>query len=716
MKKFICYLLLLTLLPSIGSSQNVDELITLKFQQTTIENNEYFVIHLNLKKDWHVYWKNPGDSGIATNWTFTLKNNSIALDMLEWPAPKLHKEAGNLWTFGYNDENTFFANIKKNNNKKDELILVAEFLVCKELCIPAKFTFNFDVLNGKISVPAELTLSLNEKDLNEKLLSLPQIVKMPENWSYRLYHLENSTQLRLIFNFPETDEAPIDDHLLTPFLAQPLNFRHFDFASGQFTMDIDWDGQYIEPKEPLPTDGNFAKKYFLKFLWHQSGNKNSVLNLSIDQFTTLSQTEWDNLKKNQQNSEKTIQDNLTSNQNSKTSFILMLFFALLGGFILNFMPCVLPVISLKLYSLIQHKQKLRSDLIKHHGSYTLGVLLSFWVFALIIVLLKQSGEAIGWGFQLQSPTFVWIMILVFSILSFNLFGLFEFKTPGGKLISNFRSDHPYIDDFMAGLLAVIVATPCSAPFLGPALTYAFSENALIIFSMFTSMALGLSLPFILTALMPSSLKFLPRPGAWMNTFKYIMGLALLISCLWLFEVLQYLGNFSTISFMLYFVLILLFFTFFIYQKEKKLTPLVILMIALSIFHVGRSFYMLQHQFTNLSEDNINLKWQIWNEEKIDELLASQNTFFIDATAQWCITCQVNKKLVLESEDFSTFIAENHITTLRLDWTKKDAKMFTWMQKHGAVSVPAYFLGIKGKVFFLGETISIQKIKNALQNN
>ncbi len=709
--------LFITLLPLLMStsvySQKADELIDIKFRNISEDANQYLAIQLTLEKGWHVYWKNPGDSGIASDFKFSSKNKALDVTMLEWPAPKLYKEAGELWTFGYSGQHTFFANIKKNKAKNDELLLVAEFLVCKELCIPAKFTFNFDVKDGALIVPSELEFNNDEATLLEKIKLLPQKEELPLSWTWNLYHLENTTKLRLVYTLPNGAYLPEDQHVFTAYPTQPFNFRHFSLTPNQLVMEIDWDGQYQEPAIPLPADGKFAKKYALNFLWHQAKDASSVITINVENFKTINEAQWNDLINKATTATTTAP---AANPDAGANLLIMVLFAILGGLILNFMPCVLPVISLKLYSLIHHTQKAKSVLIKHHAAYTLGIILSFWALAAIIIGIQQTGEAVGWGFQLQSPTFVWIMILLFFVLSLNLFGLFEFNTPGGKFISNVRSNHPYIDDFLAGLLAVIVATPCSAPFLGPALTFAFSTSPMVIVIMFTAMGIGLALPFIITALVPSTLSLLPRPGVWMNTFKFLMGLALLITCVWLFEVLQHLGNFPNISFMLFLVLVLIFFTIFIYQKEKKLTPLVIFMICFTGFNTYRSFNLLKNQFSFEYEMKASELWIPWNENKIEELLASKKVFFIDATAKWCITCQVNKKVVLETNDFDALVKKHQLITMRLDWTKKDENMFKWLQVHDAVSVPAYFLGINGKIIFLGETISISKIEDALHHH
>lgn len=708
------FLGLLLVPPQKAMAQKADDLIKLSFKQFTKENKSYFALHLKLENNWHIYWKNPGDSGIATEWNFSTKSNSLKISMLEWPAPKLFKEAGDLWTFGYSGEETFFATVETLKNMSDELFLEASFLVCKEICLPAKLNFNFDISNGSIQIAKELTLTDSDQSLFEKLKALPKTLSVSDTqpWTWQLYRLENTPKLRLVLSLREDVDASMQGHIFTPFPSQPINFRHFNLFGKTFIQEIDWDGQYLETPLDLPSDGVFRKSYPVQMLWHKTSKESFQFSLELKNFKVLNQAEWSHLEQNSN----TVDATSASTQNATSpSFILMLLFALIGGFILNFMPCVLPIISLKLYGLLHHSKKSKKDILKHHFSYSFGVLLCFWILALAISILKSSGESIGWGFQLQSPSFVWFMILLFFLLSLNLFGLFEFKTPAGHFIGKLRSHHPYIDDFFSGLLAVIVATPCSAPFLGPALTYAFSENVITIFLLFTFMGLGLSLPFIATALFPKTLTLLPKPGAWMNNFKFLMGLALLISVLWLVEVLQSLGNFSDISFMLYLTLLLWFFSLFIYKNEKKFTPLVIFLLTFTVFNTYRSFSLIKHTFSATAQEQASVIWQPWSKELIETHFTNKDIFFVDATAKWCITCQVNKKLVFETQGFSELMKKYQVKTMRLDWTKKDALMFEWLKNHGAVSVPAYFMGKNGKIFFLGETISLAKIEDAINN-
>ena len=225
------------------------------------------------------------------------------------------------------------------------------------------------------------------------------------------------------------------------------------------------------------------------------------------------------------------------------------------------MPCVFPVISLKLFSLLKQKSMDRASILKHNAIYSSGILFSFLILSLIVFLLKTSGEQIGWGFHLQSATFVAIMIIVLFVLSLNLFGLFEIKTPGGKLIGNIETDQSYKGDFISGILATILSTPCSAPFLGVALTFAFTSPFLYTLIIFLSVGLGLSFPFLLVGVMPVLLKALPKPGAWMEQFKKVLGLSLLLTGLWLFDVFQNIISHFMSSTLLILTLILVFFSF-----------------------------------------------------------------------------------------------------------------------------------------------------------
>ena len=376
------------------------------------------------------------------------------------------------------------------------------------------------------------------------------------------------------------------------------------------------------------------------------------------------------------------------------------------------MPCVLPVISLKLFGLIIHSNEKKKQVLKHNLFYTFGVLASFLVLGGVVVLLKSGGEKIGWGFQLQSPLFVLFMLILIFLMALNMFGLFEFITPGGKRLGNQELKRGVSADFINGVLATILSTPCSAPFLGTALTFAFTTSHLNIFLIFTFVGLGLAFPFILTGFFPKMIRFLPKPGLWMDKLKKILAISLILTAVWLLDVFFSLVNYADIGIYLSLLLTSIFFIFYLRKFLSKRLIYTILSTIL-IFVLAQKTILLTLNDNSLNSSAQTTKnWTPWSRKQMEQ--AKGSYVFVNFTATWCLTCKVNKKLVLETHAFKELAQKHKITLLEGDWTKRDEKITMFLREHNIVGVPAYFLQKpNGEVISLGETISIGKIKNHL---
>jgi thiol:disulfide interchange protein len=408
-----------------------------------------------------------------------------------------------------------------------------------------------------------------------------------------------------------------------------------------------------------------------------------------------------------------------------TSFLSMLLFAFVGGLILNVMPCVLPVISLKLFGLVVHSDESRASILRHNIFYTLGVLSTFLVLSMSVLALKSTGENVGWGFQLQSPVFVSIMIAVLFVFALNLFGLYEFQTPGGKVLGDVQIKKGNAGDFFSGVLATVLSTPCSAPFLGTALTFAFTSSTLEILLIFQAIGVGLAFPFLMTGLFPATIKFLPKPGLWMESVKKFLGLTLLLTALWLIDVFISLTNGNLPLMKLNTGLLMLFFAFY-FQKhisKKKAWRIVYFIVALIPFYMLYSAPLSAPVSANgngggdlIREKNASgkLLWEKWSEKKMAEYQQAGETVFLDFTAKWCFTCKVNEKLVLDTNGFKELIEEKNVKLLLGDWTKYDPVIGDFLKKNGFVGVPAYFIQKPdGTLIKLGETITLSKIREHL---
>ncbi len=507
-------------------------------------------------------------------------------------------------------------------------------------------------------------------------------------------------------------------NLVTPFPHQLFDYKHeavyYDsqLATLYGVIKIDWDGQYQEPEVAFPQDGIFPTPISLSLLVNTDG-QGSVFRYDTH-FTSFSLTGWTSLAAYFNSLANSV---TTDGPSTDINLFAYLLFAFLGGLILNLMPCVLPVISLKLFGLIAHRDEDNQSILKHNMSYTLGVIGTFILFGFTVLFLKSSGEKIGWGFQLQSPTFVFIMFLVIFLMALNMLGLFEFITPGGKKLGNTEIKKGFYGDFISGVLATILSTPCSAPFLGTALTFAFTTSNLNIFLIFTMVGVGLAFPFILTGFFPRLVNFLPKPGMWMEKLKYLLGFSLLLTCVWLYDVLVNLIDYQFYGIYLNTIIATLFFGFFFRKKISKLFIWNLFFFAIPLLLIS-SFYF-QGALTTLETKNSSssvssdINWEPWSEEKVKSYIGKQPVF-VDFTAKWCLTCKVNKKLVLSTESFERFKTRVNLKTFVADWTKRDDVITDFLAKHNLVGVPAYFIQtIDGKIISLGETISINKIEKNL---
>lgn len=680
---------------------------TIKYQETN-----YLVVNFFNKPKWHTYWKNPGDAGLPIKIIFKQNGNEVKFKELNWPSPKRYIEQGDLWAYGYDGEYSFFYELN-NSHKEQEYSIDVNVLICKDICVPDQEKFN---LNFDSNLEASYGKKLSETVIINRLESLPVLGSEPK-LKLSLVKSEKENQLALHYIIEDVDSSKIDstNNILIPYPINLFDFKHeesyFDSNSksliGRFY--IDWDGIYQDPEIKLPEDGQFTSPVNIKLVLSYPKGSNSkiieqeFLNFELYGDKALSGT-FQNLSP--------LTDIKQKAATPEKSFWLYLLFAFLGGLILNIMPCVLPVISLKLFSLISHGTESKSKILRHNLFYTLGVLLTFSLLAITVILLKQSGESVGWGFQLTSPLFVYSLLVLVFVFGLNMFGLFEFRTPGGKYIANLNAKTPYLEDILNGVFATILSTPCSAPFLGTALGFAFTTSSVNIFLVFLAIGIGLAFPFILTGVFPQSIKFLPKPGNWMNQAKYFLGLSLMITAIWLIDVLFSLINNEQYGVYILLNVLLIFFAIFVYAKVSKNKILLTLLI---LFPLIGSFWVFTKKDLKMTtaQSVSSSNWKPWTPELMASSVSNKKATFIDFTASWCLTCKVNKKLVLDTKGFTQYASENEIQLIRGDWSKQDPKITKFLNQYNVVGVPAYFVITKsGEVKYLGETLRLGKIKKS----
>ncbi len=705
--------------------------VKLGIQTFSAENKTFIAVSFENFPDWHTYWKNPGDAGLAIKNQFQINKKEIKLNEEEWPAPKRFIENGTQWAYGYIGSYTLFYRLEKSDLNKlsgKNITLNSTWLVCKHICVPGQKEVTFKIVAGKISTStSDLMPALSDLELSSRYMNLPKLSALPDYLEFKLTKGSKDKTLVLTYEVKKTTDASFlkEANLMYAFPTPPFDFQHETLTVKEASLvgivEINWDGEYSTPPQALPINGKFEKPYTLKFLFNDPVQRSTIviekkftefdLTASPTPTQTPPTTSGSEAPKAMPNTNSVI---TTAASNSLFYYLIVAFF---GGLILNIMPCVLPVISLKLFGLVKYRNESRKVILRHNFFYTLGILSTFIIFAFVVLGLKSLGTQVGWGFQLQSPNFIAIMIVALFIFSLNMFGMFEFYTPGGSKLGNIQTQEGFVGDFFSGVLATILSTPCSAPFLGTALTFAFTSSSLAIFLVFTMIGLGLAFPFIMTGFFPQLVSFIPRPGNWMNNVKKFLGLTLILTVLWLFDVYNALVDGSSHMTKLGTALVFIFCGIALLKKQRWMG--------------GISFLIALGLFVNLSSSTIisstddqtalirdkkarGLNWEAWSQDKMKEYKDNQEVVFIDFTAKWCFTCKVNERLVLDTDEFKKFVSENNLKLLIGDWTKRDEVIGSFLRENKLVGVPAYFIQKKdGTLINLGETVTISRIKENL---
>lgn len=374
------------------------------------------------------------------------------------------------------------------------------------------------------------------------------------------------------------------------------------------------------------------------------------------------------------------------------SLFTLLLIALLGGFILNFMPCVLPVLSLKMMSLIKQSKKNHMAQAKQGFFITgLGILTSFLLLALLTIILKESGAAFGWGIHFQNPHFLLFVFLVLVVFSASLWGVFEIDLPSGFgtwLISHEGKGR--VKDFLSGVFATLLATPCSAPFVGTALGFALARQTSDILLVFFFLGIGFAFPYFLLASMPQRFIILPKPGVWMIWLQKGLGVILALTAIWIGWILSFHLSFwiLALSTLLAFMAISLF-----WIKHHKIPSLNAWLFAMPLFLIAWSLsWVLQDKIVEpahkLAGENSTLDvWQPFEPSAISALVKQGKIIFVDATAEWCVTCAVNKSLVLNDSQITSLLSNPQVIPMRADWTKQDPRVTRFLQDHGRYGIP-----------------------------
>ena len=588
---------------------------------------------------WHTYWVNPGDAGEGASIKWNLPRDVKASEIL-WPGPE-RIPVEPLMTFGYEDEVVLLTKIYTTKATDIPLTLNAlvSWYTCKEICIPQEAEVSFPIKFGFKSP------SSSNKILRQTLENVPT----PFKGTYRVQNLDDS------------------------YIIQ-----------GQFDDNKQYDSIYFFPKVYGLTDYVESQLYEKNQDSFSLQVKPSELKIEFKSFEGVLAA-----KKDEKLSYFEINHSLGSNDSSQEfSVLTLIIFAFFGGLILNVMPCVFPILSIKILRFVEQSENSSYKTFKQGFLFSVGVIVSFLLIAALLLSLKSGGESIGWGYQLQSPIVVSLLFYLFIVMGYIFMSNIVIGSSLAKLslISSSKGDS--LESFLTGVLAVIVASPCTAPFMGSAIGFALLQPSFYSILIFLGLGIGFSLPYLVLSAKPSLLSFLPKPGQWMETFKQFMAFPMWASALWLLWVLSSQVNSQEVIQVLLGALIITA-GLWLLEKNKSESNWVKWMIRLPF--VLLLIFALWLVPTTYSDSDETQDQLAYTPQLLEDLRDENNLVFLNFTADWCITCKVNEAVALKTSEVSKVLAEKNITYLEADWTRKDPIISKALEQYGRTGLPLYLL-------------------------
>ncbi len=664
--------------------------------ETQVSGGETIRIGLEetIHPKWHVYWKNPGDSGTPTEINWELPKG-FSVSELEFPAP-LKIAYPPLTNYGHEEQPIFLQNLTLPKTlPAGEITLNAtvNLLVCHDICIPETHKVSL-ILNGdQDAEPAKI------KDAELKL-------PIHQDWKTNFHKDGENFVLKSILE--DTSE-----------LAKAQNVRLFPEDWGavdnnaEATLEI-LDTGFRLTQKAGERDFTELKNLPVVVTYDLDGEKKSfriIAKLEADAGQLLG----------------SIVPNIEPAENGttqKTGFLKAVFLALLGGLVLNLMPCVFPVLSMKALSLVNLNDKEEKKARAYGLFYTLGILISFAIIAGTLIALKAGGAEIGWGFQLQNPIMIIVLIYLIFTLGLNLSGFFEFSGRLAGAGQNLSQKSGNKGAFFTGVLATLVATPCTAPFMGVAMGYALTQPAAISMIVFLALGFGLALPLLALCYFPILRSKLPKPGAWMETFRQFLAFPMFITAAWLVWVLtQQVGSTAILSILLGLIAIALI-IWIVKHLPRNMVAKVISMVLLiaAIFFMIVPFFISQSFNAPTQSAAQNKNWEAFSTSKLEELLKGNDPVFTNMTADWCITCKVNERTSLNIKKTKDLFAKNNVQYLKGDWTNQNPDITKYLDSFERQGVPMYvYYGPRNNVTnqrpapkLLPQILTPKKIEKALE--
>ena len=612
--------------------------------------------------DWHTYWRNPGDSGLPTTIQWTLPRGVHAGE-IQWPVPQ-RIPVGPLMNYGYENEIWLISDIKVPADYTASSVVIeaqVDWLVCADICIPESGHF-------KLTLPVATKMPLNKGVEQDFVYTRANYPIKQSNENFKAATTENGAALYLPVL---RDVDPLHD---VYFFSH--NEGQIEAAEAQTLRRTEAGYELQLPRAKLPT---FPLARLQGVLVVSGAKDHKAIEIDLPVTGAVVET-----------------PPVAPANKPALTLVVAVVFAFFGGMILNLMPCVFPVLSIKILGFAHEADPGRAR--RHGAFYAIGVVLSFWVLAALLMGLRAAGEQVGWGFQLQAPGVVVALAVLFFLLALNLSGLFEIGHILPSSIATAHAKQPDRDAFLSGVLAVAVASPCTAPFMGAALGYAITQPIVVSFAVFTALGLGMALPYVSLAWFPRARRLLPAPGAWMQRLRELLAFPLYATIIWLAWVLGMQRGVDAISYLL---LVLLLIALAIWllratgEARRRYWTYVVAVLALvfALLAVSRIVVLPP---TGEDTSRQTSRWQPYSTKAVAAFNAQGKTVFVDFTAAWCVTCQANKLLVLDTDEIQDAFAARGIELMRADWTKRDPNITRALEALGRSGVPVYLLQRPGK--------------------
>lgn len=668
-----------------GQPRYVQTRLVPEFQAIRPGQTLTVAIDQKIADHWHVYWKNPGDSGEALNAKWDMPGG-FAAGPIQWPIPS-RIPIGPLLNYGYSTHATLLTEItvpEKIDGSEVTLKADLEWLVCEEICVPEATTLSLTlpVVSTDVKIPPA-----DEALFTKARASLPQT----QNWASMIEEQDGSILLN--FTVPEDLSAELSG-------AQDITFfpDQWGLILNAATQENSVNGPTLALK--LRRDTRALQELggqitgIVSYRMPDGLIKGAQIQIPVPATPAVVE----------QLAQQTLQQESGPAAQPALSLWQAIGLALLGGLILNLMPCVFPVLSMKALSLVKMSAREQSHAVTHGVMYTLGILLCFGLIAATLITLQQAGSQIGWGFQLQNPVVVLLLAYLLFLLGLNLSGMFEVGSAGfTNLGSKLSQKQGYAGSFFTGMLATIVATPCTAPFMGAAMGYAVTQSPLVALSIFSALGFGLALPYLLLTAIPPLRRALPRPGPWMEKFRQFLAFPMYASTAWLVWVYgqqiegAYGGLLAGIG------IVLLAMGVWFWKNASARNPGRLLARAMSVLCYGlavaiAAFSMMKApqvpgSSTAGGDQGTGIQhagdWHPYTKLALDDALKGNDPVFVNMTASWCITCKVNERVALATDDAQKIFKDNKVLYLIGDWTNQNPEITAYLKSYNRTGVPIY---------------------------